>query len=68
MVQENNAQRNTTERGSVAALWPDGEALPVLEAALQQLRLSLSAYFQLLEFPRQEFQKLAVVHRAEESL
>jgi len=34
MVQENNEQRNTTERGSVAALWPDGEALPVLDAAL----------------------------------
>jgi hypothetical protein len=68
MVQENNEQRNATERGSVAALWPDGEALPVLDAALQQLRLSLSACFQLPEFPRQESQKLAVVRRAEESL
>ena len=27
-------QRNATERRSEAALWPDGEALPVLDAAL----------------------------------
>ncbi len=34
MVQENNEQRNATERRSEAALWPDGEALSILDAAL----------------------------------
>jgi hypothetical protein len=54
MVQENNEQRNATERRSEAALWPDGEALPVLDAALQQLRLSLPVFFvrqRFLSFP-----------------
>ena len=40
----------------------------LLFSALQQLRLSLSAYFQLPEFPRQASQKFSVVRRAEESL